>query len=213
MFLEKCIIQKSSIIIMKKIIVLVVFALLFSSLSYAQTAPIKTKESQKALSGEVYLGIGMPVYSVGSVKSTPRYMAGFELRYRFLQSPWDIGFGSRVGAFKRTYNEGYPVYVSSEHYLAADYNLKINPKLVFFAGIEGGVSIAYDMSRYNSTANSRGVPGVATDLSAFYAPKRVSPYFAPRIGIEAWNRLRCTIAFDVSDKGNSNVNFRIGYVF
>ena len=198
---------------MKNRLVLIFLFAFFPYLNYAQIAPSENKATSKPISGEVYLGIGAPAYSVGSYRSTPRYMAGFELRYRFHQIGWDLGIGSRAGALKRFYNEGYPVYISSEHYLAADYNWRINHALVFFAGLEAGVSIAYDMSHYNSTANPHGMPGVATDISAFYSPKSVSPYFAPRVGIEAWNHLRCTVAFDVSDKGNSNVNFRIGYVF
>lgn len=198
---------------MKKGLLLIALCFALSSWSHAQTVSSGKEDARKPLSGEVYLGIGAPLYSVGATGGTPRYMAGLELRYRLPQSGWDFGIGSRVGVFKRFYSAGYPVYLSSEHYLVADYNWRINTNLVFFAGVEGGISVAYDMSHYNSTANAHGMPGVATDPSAFYTAKSVSPYIAPRIGIEAWNHLRCTLGCDLSDKGNSNLNFRVGYVF
>ena len=197
---------------MKRIIVML--GLLMSVGAFAQVTPVAAEKSDKGkFKGEVYLAIGTPLFSVGSVRNEPMYMAGAELRYYFPQSPWSFGFGSRVMEYKRVYDEGFPVYISSQHYLVADYNYRINTSFMLFAGVEGGLSVSYDMSRHNSTANPYGVPGVASDLHRFYAPQRVSPYFAPRVGFEAWNHLRGVISVGIMDKGDSNVNFHLGYTF
>lgn len=197
---------------MKRIIV--ILGLIVSIGAYAQESPSTAgKEGKGLIKGEVYLGIGTPLFSVGSIRNEPIFMAGAELRYHFPQSPWSFGFGSRVMEYKRIYNEGFPVYISSQHYVVADYNYRISPSFTLFAGVEGGVSISYDMSRHNSTANPYGVPGVEADVQKFYMPQRVSPYFGPRLGFEAWNHLRGVISIGIMDKGDSNVNFRLGYTF
>lgn len=201
---------------MKRLFLLAALCLSLPFCALAQTDGSRKGEKQKALSGEAYLGIGAPMYSVGSSGHSPRLMAGFELRYRFAGSPWDVGFGSRAGMMSRTYPGGvsagtHPLYVSSEHYFVADYNCRINPSLVFFAGLEAGLSVSYDLSEYNRFHS--GLANFEVDTSMHYAPKRLSPYVSPRIGIEVWDRLRCTFGYDLSDKGNRNLNFRVGYVF
>ena len=198
--------------VVKRILLLSLLFFAFSGSGWAQDKP-STKVATGSLRGEVFLGIGAPVYKPGAIRNQPRYMIGAELRYTMSQGSWDLGVGSRVGAFERKYSEGHPLYVSSEHYFVVDKNFYLNHDLCFFAGIEAGISVSYDTSYYNSRANPYGFPGVVADTHAFYVAKRVSPFIAPRIGIEVWNHLRCSLTFDVCDKGNSNFNFRIGYVF
>lgn len=199
---------------MKPFFVFIALCLFLPLSAFAQADSSGNDEKKKVLSGEIYLGIGAPTYSLGSSAHSPRLMAGFELRYLFAGSPWDLAFGSRVGMMSRTYLGGmpttHPLYVSSEHYFAADYNYRVNPSVVLFAGLEAGLSVSYDLSEINRWNGTMGMEG---DTSSHYVPKRFSPYIAPRVGIEVWNRLRCSFAYDLSDKGNRNLNFRIGYVF
>ena len=198
-----------------KSLVLVGLCLTSAISCFAQTRSGRDPGTYRPVSGEVYLGAGTPLSKVGAQKNyLLRPMAGFEVRYTCPDRPWDVGFGSKAGLIKRFYSEGAPIYVSSEHYLAIDYNVRISPSFVCFSGIEGGVSIAYDMSSYNDYATYQGyILGRRVDTSDYYVPKTVSPYIAARVGFEAWNHLRLTLSCEVCDKGNSNVSFRLGFVF
>ena len=107
--------------------------------------------------------------------------------------------------------KGSPFYLSSQHYLAADYNFRLKPNFTLFAGLEAGVSCSYKLSQ---NYNNYGLTGLVEGNSEpFYTSKPVSPYFAPRVGFELWDRLRGTFSVGFMDKGDSNVNFRLGYVF
>lgn len=194
---------------------IILFLTIFLSLGvFAQekdAVPAATQTGK--VRGDLHLGIGMPLYKAGAIRVTPMYSIGGELRYYFPNSAWDVGIGARGNLFRRIYKEGYPLYISSQHYLVVDYNYRVSSSLVLFAGLEGGISIAYDMSEYNSTANPYGIGGMAADTRNFYEKKGISPYFGPRVGLEVWNRLRATLTYGMMDKGERNVNFRMGYVF
>lgn len=190
---------------------LISVAFCFSQTSYAQEIG-----KSKLISGEVYLGTRTPLLKLGAQKNMLLGPSvGLEIRYGFSEnSPWDIGLGSKAGIIKRYYSEGAPAYVSSEHYLAIDYKVRLNPSLVFFAGIEGGVSVGYDMSFYNDYATLNGNVGQSrVDTHNFYVPKSLSPYIAARAGIEAWSHLRVSLSCEICDKGYSNVGLHVGYVF
>ena len=196
---------------MKKIIVLIALVS-FAFVCQAQTMP--ESDSEKATGkvvGEVNVGTGFPLYKVGTDGSNPLLRFGAELRYYFPNSPWDIGVGSHIGGIKRIAEKGSPFYLSSQHYLAADYNFRLKPNFTLFAGLEAGVSCSYKLSQ---NYNNYGLTGLVEGNSEpFYTSKPVSPYFAPRVGFELWDRLRGTFSVGFMDKGDSNVNFRLGYVF
>ena len=196
---------------MKKIIVLIALVS-FAFVCQAQTMP--ESDSEKATGkvvGEVNVGTGFPLYNVGTNGSLPLLRFGAELRYYFPNSPWDIGVGTHIGGIKRTAEKGSPFYLSSQHYLAADYNFRLKPNFTLFAGLEAGVSCSYKLSQ---NYNNYGLTGLVEGNSEpFYTSKPLSPYFAPRIGFELWDRLRGTFSVGFMDKGDSNVNFRLGYVF
>lgn len=198
---------------MKKAFIILIVCSVFSGHLYAQVPSEKELGAKKALSGEVYLGVGMPVYKMGAISNQLRPMAGLELRYNFPNSAFDLGLGARTGVFTRLYEEARPAYASVEIYLASDYNFRINRNLVLFAGIEGGISVPFDLSHYNSRAHRMGSGMFEVDPNSFYTPKGVSPYVAPRVGLVAWNHLRLTLAYDIIGNGAGNVNFRIGYTF
>ena len=163
---------------------------------------------------EANLGLQTELYKVGALMNSWGSSFGLEARYLFPDSPWDIGIGSRVALFKRYYEEAFPLYLSSQHFLAVDYNYRISHNFKFFAGLEQGVSAAYDLSEYNKTQNSHGINGLLVpDSQQIYTSRPFSPYIAPRIGFEAWNRLRVSFVPGFMDKGDSNVSLRLGYVF
>lgn len=198
---------------MKRVLLLFVLAFLQIG-SKAQT----TQESDSGnpigkIVGEMNVGTGFPLFKVGTDGSLPLLMFGLEARYYFPNCSWDVGVGSHIGGIKRLSELGTPFYLSSQHYLAADYNFRINPRFSLFAGLEAGVSIAYDLSGQNNSSKY-GIPGlVLSESEHFYSSRQISPYFAPRFGFEAWNRLRGTFSLGIMDKGDSNLNFRLGYVF
>ena len=199
---------------MKKVFLLLSIVCLNIPLAVsAQEIAKKEGEVKKVISGEVYLGVGAPVFKMGAISNQLRPMAGLELRYAFPSSPFDIGIGARSGVFTRLYEEARPAYASVEIYLAADYNLRINRNLVLFAGVEGGVSVPFDLSAYNSRASRKGSGMFEVDPNSYYTPKGVTPFIAPRVGLVAWNHLRCTLAYDIVGNGAGNVNFRVGYTF
>ena len=194
---------------MKKIFVFIVLAS-FAFVCQAQTVqPSDAADKTGQVVGEVYVGTGFPLYKVGTNGSMPMLLLGGEVRYCFPNSPWDIGVGSRIGVIRRIAEGARPMYLSSQHYLLADYNFRLHPNFTLFAGLEAGISNAYDLSKQNNTYYGFEIVG----REPFYASRPVSPYFAPRIGFEAWNRLRGTISVGLMDKGDSCVNFRLGYVF
>lgn len=198
---------------MKKVLLFLIVCSVFPGYLSAQDLPVKDIDTQKAFSGEVYLGAGMPVYKMGAISNQLRPMAGLELRYNIPNSAFDLGLGARTGVFTRLYEEARPAYASVEIYLSADYNYRVNRNLVLFAGIEGGVSVPFDLSHYNSRAHRKGSGMFEVDPNSFYTPKGVTPYVAPRVGLVAWNHLRCTLAYDIVGNGAGNVNFRVGYTF
>ncbi|MBR5256960.1 MAG: hypothetical protein IKV62_09330 [Bacteroidales bacterium] len=194
---------------MKKIFIILVLAS-FAFVCQAQTVqPSDAADKTGKVVGEVYVGTGFPLYKVGTNGSKPMLLLGGEVRYCFPNSPWDIGVGSRIGVIRRIAEGARPMYLSSQHYLLADYNFRLHPNFTLFAGLEAGISNAYDLSKQNNTYYGFEIVG----REPFYASRPVSPYFAPRIGFEAWNRLRGTISVGLMDKGDSCVNFRLGYVF
>lgn len=196
---------------MKRIIAIIALAS-FAFVCQAQTVPESDSEKPTGkVVGEVNVGTGFPLYKVGTDGSHPLLRLGAEIRYCFPNSPWDIGIGAHIGGIKRMAEDGSPFYLSSQHYLAADYNFRLNPNFTLFAGMEAGISHSYKLSQNN---NRYGLAGIATGNSEpFYTSKPIAPYFAPRIGFEAWNRLRGTFSVGFMDKGDSCVNFRLGYVF
>lgn len=198
---------------MKRVILLFILAFLQIESQAQTTQKPNSGNPTGKIVGEVNVGTGFPVFKVGTDGNMPLLRFGLEARYNFPNSPWDVGVGSHIGGFKRISELGTPVYLSSQHYLAADYNYRINPSLSLFAGLEAGISIAYDLSEQNNSSKY-GIPGlVLSESELFYSSRQVSPYFAPRVGFEAWNRLRGTISLGIMDKGDSNLNFRLGYVF
>lgn len=163
---------------------------------------------------EANIGLQTELYKVGALMNSWGCSFGLEARYQFPDSPWDIGIGSRVALFKRYYEEAFPLYLSSQHYLVVDYNYRISDNFKLFTGLELGVSASYDLSEYNKTQNAHGVNGLLVPESQqIYTSKPFSPYIAPRIGFEAWNRLRVLFVPGFMDKGDSNVSLRVGYVF
>ena len=198
---------------MNRIIILIALASL-PFVCQAQTVPDSDSEKpQGKLVGEVNIGTGVPLYRLGMDGYSPLMRLGVEARYYFPNSPWDIGLGSHIGGFTRSSEAGTPFYLSSQHYLAADYNYRINPNFSLFAGMEAGVSIAYSLPKLNS-GNKYGLSGVTfEDGVQIYSSRKITPYFAPRVGFEAWNRLRGTFSVGIMDKGDSNFNVRLGYVF
>ncbi|MBQ9660312.1 MAG: hypothetical protein IJV37_03470 [Bacteroidales bacterium] len=198
---------------MKKVLLFLIVCSIFPGHLSAQELPIKDRDAKKAISGEVYLGAGIPVYKMGAISNQLRPMIGLELRYNFANSPFDLGFGARSGLFTRLYEESRPAYASIEIYFAADYNYRVNRNLVLFAGVEGGVSVPFDLSRYNARAHRMGSGMFDVPPDSYYTPKGVSPFIAPRVGLVAWNHLRCTLAYDIVGNGGGNVNFRVGYTF
>jgi hypothetical protein len=172
---------------MKKIIVLIALVS-FAFVCQAQTMP--ESDSEKATGkvvGEVNVGTGFPLYNVGTNGSLPLLRFGAELRYYFPNSPWDIGVGTHIGGIKRTAEKGSPFYLSSQHYLAADYNFRLKPNFTLFAGLEAGVSCSYKLSQ---NYNNYGLTGLVEGNSEpFYTSKPVSPYFvAPGPGVRALGR-------------------------
>lgn len=198
---------------MKKYLVLVILVSV-AFVSQAQTAQgLGSDKPIGKFVGEVNVGTGFPLFKVGTDGTMPLLRFGLEVRYSFPSSPWDVGAGTHIGGFKRISELGTPVYISSQHYLAADYNYRINPSLSLFAGLEAGISIAYDLSDLNNSSKY-GIPGlVLSESERFYSSRKISPYFAPRVGFEAWNCLRGTLSLGIMDKGDSNVSLRLGYIF
>lgn len=198
---------------MKRVLVLSILAFL-EIVGQAQTIQESDyRNSSGKIVGEVNVSSGFPLFKMGTDRSMPLLRLGLEARLYFPYSPWDVGIGSHIGGFKRISELGTPIYVSSQHYLAADYNYRINPSFSLFAGLEAGVSISYDLSGQNNSSKY-GIPGIPlSEDERFYSSRRISPYFAPRVGFEAWNRLRGTFSVGIMDKGDSNVSFRLGYVF
>ena len=189
------------------------FALMATMSAFAQTVDPEKKEMRR-IRVETNLGMQMQLFRVGAVLNQPGYSFGLEGRYLLPCSPWDIGIGSRVAAFKRYYEEAIPLFVSSQHYLAADYNYRICGSFNLFGGLELGFSVAYDLSEYNKTRNRYQIQGVLVPESQYiYTGKSLSPYIAPRIGFEAWNRLRVTLSAGFMDKGYSNISLRAGVLF
>ena len=198
---------------MKRVLLLIALAALPFVCNAQTIQNADTGNPTGKIVGEVNVGTGFPLFKVGTDGSMPMLRFGLEARYYFPNSPWDVGIGSHIGGFKRISESVSPIYVSSQHYLAADYNYRINPSFSLFAGLEAGVSISYDLSGQNNSSKY-GIPGILlSEDERFYSSRQFSPYFAPRVGFEAWNRLRGTFSVGIMDKGDSNVSFRLGYVF
>lgn len=198
---------------MKKTLIIFLFFFSFQSV-YAQYTQ-SGKDGDDGFHVEANLGVQRELYKVGALMNSMGYSFGLEARYLFPGSPWDIGIGSRVALFKRYYEEALPLYLSSQHYLAGDYYYRISDSIKLFAGLELGFSVAYDLSEYNKTQTPYfAFLGIRVpDSQVVYTSRAFSPYIAPRIGFEAWNRLRVSIVAGFMDKGDSNVSLRMGYVF
>lgn len=182
--------------IMKKIVfVLLVMAFPFS-MGYAQEVP---KRKVQAVEVEVAGGIGIGLNKMGFDQNHLAYTFRIEPRYNFPSGAFDIGFGTQFVRLDRSSLEPRQDYTSPsfQFYVVGDYNWRINNQLTLFCGIAAGVSWWTQTSSY----------------SAFGAPDKWSPYIGPRIGLEAWDRLRFTVSLNLMNKETSFVGFNLGYAF
>ena len=130
---------------------------------------------------------------------------GVEARYNVLDGRFDIGLGLRGGIITRASETVFSkVFVPINLYAVADYNYFVSNNLSLFAGLAVGVTY------------QKVLPGTlcAGDwMERTYNGKIWSPYLAPRVGVECWDRLRLTLACQLTDPGSQYTGIHLGYVF
>ena len=162
----------------------------------------QNKRMFQAVEVEVGGGLGIGLDKMGYERNHLIYSLKGEVRYNFPSGAFDIGLGAQAVRFDRS-SPGvmqYDAYVCSpsyQLYLVGDYNKRLNNQMTLFGGLGAGVSFWTQTSAYSISV----------------APDKLSPYVAPRIGIEAWNRLRFTVSVNIMNKETSFVGFSLGYAF
>ena len=164
-------------------------------------AQVVNPRTIQAIEVEAGLGTGVGLYKVGFDKVSLARSVKAEIRYNFPSGAFDIGFGGRIMRMDR-----YPLdeplhkvsYASWQLYGVFDYNWRITDRFVVFAGLAAG---------FSQNINLINQP------SDVYQPRSTAFFLAPRIGFEAWDRLRLTLSCNLMDKGHSFIGLEVGYSF
>ena len=165
----------------------------------AGNAQVIQKRSIQAVETEIAGGVGVGFNKMGFDQNQLAYSIKGEIRYNTPSGAFDFGLGAQLVRLDRlSYDtQHHDAFPSWQVYAAGDYNWRINDYLTLFCGLAAGVS------RWTQTS--------AYSLSI--TPNKWSPYIAPRVGIEAWNRLRFTITASIMNKETSFIGLSLGYSF
>ena len=164
-------------------------------------AQVVKPRTVQAIEVEVGIGTGVGLYKVGFDKVSLARSLKAEVRYNFSNGVIDIGLGSRVMRMDRSFLDE-PLhkvsYASWQFYGVVDYNWRITDRFLVFAGLAAG---------FSQNINLINQP------SDIYQPRSTAFFLAPRIGFEAWDRLRLTLSCNLMDKGHSFIGLEVGYSF
>lgn len=177
-----------------------IFAVFIMSVSLARAQQVDKRKVQ-AVEVEVAGGTGIGLYKLGFDQNRLMYTGRAEVRYNFPSGAFDLGLGAQLSRLERTSvsvtPSQYDVFPSWQLYFVGDYNWQTSNNLSLFAGLAAG------FSRWTQASGN----------AASIVPDKWSPYIAPRVGLEAWNRLRVTVSANLMNKETSFVGLSLGYAF
>lgn len=183
---------------MKKTFLFLLAVIMSVSLGYAQQID---KRKVQAVEAEIAVGTGIGMYKLGFDQNRLMLIGRGEVRYNFPSGAFDLGLGAQITRMERASlsvtPSRYDVFPSWQLYVVGDYNWQTSNNLSLFAGLAAGVS------RWTQAS------GNATSV----VPDKWSPYIAPRVGLEAWNRLRVTVSANIMNKETSFMGLSLGYAF
>ena len=179
---------------MKRVVLFLTMALFSVSLLHAQE---ESKREVQSVEVEVAGEAGVALNKLGYYKNEWVRAVRAEVRYNFPSGDFDIGLGARVMRVDRLLanSSGKDAFPAYQLFGVGDYNLKMRHNITMFFGVAAGASCWAQKSAYSISV----------------VPDKWAPYVGPRVGVEAWNRLRVTLSINMGNKEIAFAGIGVGY--
>ncbi len=164
-----------------------------AALLCASMIQAKTHRPVTRMEAEVHAGLTYPLGSYHGDKAQPGGGIGFDIRYNFKNSPWDIGVFVQIDCAEWEFNHRNPNNRSINCGLSGAYNFRQGHKINPFAGIGVGVASVQEVGTWS-----------------FYPPSSTVSAFIPKIGVEFLYFLRLNAYCQISRKGYNTFGLSLG---
>lgn len=145
---------------------------------------------------ELRLGLTMPLEPYHHSDYVIGPALAVEGRSNFPESAWDVGVTLWVTTAVHKFDQEWEQSNRSIAFaITGDYNFRKGSRISPFVGAVAGAS-------FRDALND-----------VLYPSSGTSPIFAPRAGIEFWNRWRLTYTLGFTHRGFNNQELSIGFVF